>query len=448
MHLGLDVGILRSLDVRAAAGGTVTAAGWLTGYEGYGNVVTVDIGSGYTLLYAHLSVAQVVPGQWLAAGDPIGQAGCTGSCTGTHLHFELRKNGVADRPGSVPRLDPDLPPIGVMACPVVGATLRPAHDTDAPFAERARRPARLSSPSHQRLRHARTAPRASRWSGPPAAPSPPVSASGAVATGTPESTSACCARCGCARCSRGRSRGRDTSPATRVTETSSFSIFPARTRRSTRISRAFASIRVSAFAEDSVLASPAAREAAPAPTSISRSNGAACRWTSPLPPLRRLSWPPMRSRYFVDGASVVAVALFLGWVLSLATTRVKNWFVMTDELYYERLAVSVAQTGSLLPRLHGELVSNVNQLYPVLISPLFRRRQRSGELRRRPPAERVPDHVRGDPRLPALAADRARAAGLALGRRAERRRPVGRTRVVPAHRGRRRIPPSAGRCWR
>ena len=79
----------------------------------------------------------------------------------------------------------------------------------------------------------------------------------------------------------------------------------------------------------------------------------------------------MRSRYLVDGASVVAVALFLGWVLSLATTRVKNWFVMTDELYYERLAVSVAQTGSLLPRLHGELVPNVNQLYPVLISPMF-----------------------------------------------------------------------------
>jgi hypothetical protein len=79
----------------------------------------------------------------------------------------------------------------------------------------------------------------------------------------------------------------------------------------------------------------------------------------------------MRSRYLVDGASVVAVALFLGWVLSLATTRVKNWFVMTDELYYERLAVSVAQTGSLLPRLHGELVPNVNQLYPILISPLY-----------------------------------------------------------------------------
>jgi murein DD-endopeptidase MepM/ murein hydrolase activator NlpD len=94
MHLGLDVGILRSLDVRAAASGTVTATGWLTGYEGYGNVVEVDIGSGKTLLYAHLSVAQVVPGQWLDVGDSVGQAGCTGSCTGTHLHLELRENGV------------------------------------------------------------------------------------------------------------------------------------------------------------------------------------------------------------------------------------------------------------------------------------------------------------------------------------------------------------------
>ena len=94
MHLGIDVGILTSLDVRAATSGTVTAVGWLTGYEGYGNVVMVDAGRGYSVLYAHLSFAHVVPGQWLAAGEPIGEAGCTGSCTGTHLHFELRLNGV------------------------------------------------------------------------------------------------------------------------------------------------------------------------------------------------------------------------------------------------------------------------------------------------------------------------------------------------------------------
>src|SRR5687768_1583339 len=79
----------------------------------------------------------------------------------------------------------------------------------------------------------------------------------------------------------------------------------------------------------------------------------------------------LRSSEAGAGAAIVAIALVLGWVLSLATTRVANWFVMTDELYYERLAISVAQTGSLLPRLHGELVANVNQLYPALLSVFY-----------------------------------------------------------------------------
>ena len=79
----------------------------------------------------------------------------------------------------------------------------------------------------------------------------------------------------------------------------------------------------------------------------------------------------MRLRPLAGLGAVAGLALTLGWILSLATTRVKNWFVMSDELYYERLAISVAQTGSLLPRVHGELVSNVNQLYPVLLSTMY-----------------------------------------------------------------------------
>ena len=94
MHLGIDVGMLRSLDVRAAAAGTVTATGYLLGYEGYGNVVLVDVGEGHEVLYAHLAAADVQLGQWLDRGDRLGTAGCTGSCTGTHLHFELRQAGV------------------------------------------------------------------------------------------------------------------------------------------------------------------------------------------------------------------------------------------------------------------------------------------------------------------------------------------------------------------
>ena len=91
MHLGIDVGILQSLAVTAAASGTVTDVGWLRGYEGYGLTALVDVGDGYTVLYAHLSGASVRPGEWVDAGEQIGTAGCTGSCTGTHLHFELRK---------------------------------------------------------------------------------------------------------------------------------------------------------------------------------------------------------------------------------------------------------------------------------------------------------------------------------------------------------------------
>ncbi|MGH3102576.1 MAG: murein hydrolase activator EnvC family protein [Gaiellaceae bacterium] len=93
MHLGVDIGILRSLDVVAAASGLVTAAGWLPGYEGYGSVVLVDVGDGYSTMYAHLDRIAVPVGRWVVAGEPLGLAGCTGSCTGTHLHFELRLRG-------------------------------------------------------------------------------------------------------------------------------------------------------------------------------------------------------------------------------------------------------------------------------------------------------------------------------------------------------------------
>ena len=99
-HLGLDIGILRSLDVRAAAAGTVTEVGYLAGFEGYGNVVLVDVGDGYSTLYAHLASPSATVGEWLDAGDPVGVAGCTGSCTGTHLHFELRQNGVSIDPAA------------------------------------------------------------------------------------------------------------------------------------------------------------------------------------------------------------------------------------------------------------------------------------------------------------------------------------------------------------
>lgn len=92
-HPGIDIGMLRSLTVRAAADGTVTLVGSVSGYEGYGNIVAVNIGGGMTTIYAHLSRTRVHVGDYVQAGDWIAVAGCTGSCSGTHLHFELRSAG-------------------------------------------------------------------------------------------------------------------------------------------------------------------------------------------------------------------------------------------------------------------------------------------------------------------------------------------------------------------
>src|SRR5947199_6279253 len=67
------------------------------------------------------------------------------------------------------------------------------------------------------------------------------------------------------------------------------------------------------------------------------------------------------------------LALWLGAAIALQalTTRVADWFVMTDELLYERLAISVARGHTPLPRVHAMVIPNVDQLYPVLIAPVF-----------------------------------------------------------------------------
>ena len=96
-HPGIDIGVLRSLAVRAAVSGRVVLVGEVPGYEGYGNVVVVR-SRGYQEIYAHLATWRVRIGQSVVPGQRIATAGCTGFCTGTHLHFEVRKNGEAVSP--------------------------------------------------------------------------------------------------------------------------------------------------------------------------------------------------------------------------------------------------------------------------------------------------------------------------------------------------------------
>jgi murein DD-endopeptidase MepM/ murein hydrolase activator NlpD len=97
-HPGIDIGSLLSLDVRAAGPGVVETTGEVTGFEGYGNIVLVDMGFGIEALYAHLASVRVAAGDVVIPGELLGQAGCTGWCTGTHLHFELRSHGTAFDP--------------------------------------------------------------------------------------------------------------------------------------------------------------------------------------------------------------------------------------------------------------------------------------------------------------------------------------------------------------
>lgn len=90
LHAGIDIAVLGTDRVRAALGGVVTKVGYQAHYAGYGNIVAIRHGGGLSTLYAHLASFQVRPGQAVDRGEQIGRAGCTGSCTGEHLHFEVR----------------------------------------------------------------------------------------------------------------------------------------------------------------------------------------------------------------------------------------------------------------------------------------------------------------------------------------------------------------------
>ena len=97
-HAGIDIGMLRTLRLRAVTAGVVKKTGYAPGYDGYGQVVVVDLPGPYTALYAHLSRVSVKPGQRLRKGQRLGLAGCTGHCSGTHLHFEIEHRGVPVNP--------------------------------------------------------------------------------------------------------------------------------------------------------------------------------------------------------------------------------------------------------------------------------------------------------------------------------------------------------------
>lgn len=95
LHAGIDIAGGHGSSIMAARPGSVAHAGWM---GGYGNTIILDHGGGVTTVYAHLTSIEVGVGQSVGAGQRIGGMGCTGSCTGTHLHFEIRVSGNPQNP--------------------------------------------------------------------------------------------------------------------------------------------------------------------------------------------------------------------------------------------------------------------------------------------------------------------------------------------------------------
>ncbi|MFN8510791.1 MAG: peptidoglycan DD-metalloendopeptidase family protein [Deinococcaceae bacterium] len=87
-HTGIDMAAPSGTPVYAASSGHVSASGW--GSYGIGVFVKQNNAE---MIYGHLSRAVVRPGQRVNRGDLIGFVGCTGICTGPHLHFEVRIGG-------------------------------------------------------------------------------------------------------------------------------------------------------------------------------------------------------------------------------------------------------------------------------------------------------------------------------------------------------------------
>ncbi len=90
MHTGIDFGAPTGTPIHAGADGVVVLAG---PYGGYGNATVIDHGGGLATLYGHQSEMLVKVGDHVTRGQVIGLVGCTGSCTGPHVHFEVRLNG-------------------------------------------------------------------------------------------------------------------------------------------------------------------------------------------------------------------------------------------------------------------------------------------------------------------------------------------------------------------
>ncbi len=94
-HEGLDIANDTGTTIVATAAGTVTYAAYA---GGYGNLIEIDHGNGFITKYGHNSALLVQAGMTVKKGQSIALMGSTGKSTGSHVHYEVRLNGVATDP--------------------------------------------------------------------------------------------------------------------------------------------------------------------------------------------------------------------------------------------------------------------------------------------------------------------------------------------------------------
>lgn len=97
-HAGIDIAAAAGTPVRAAASGTVSAVQSAGQSGGYGNYTCVAHAGGTSTCYAHQASIATSLGATVQQGQVIGTVGCTGRCSGNHLHFELRRGGAPTNP--------------------------------------------------------------------------------------------------------------------------------------------------------------------------------------------------------------------------------------------------------------------------------------------------------------------------------------------------------------
>jgi len=95
-HTGLDIAGPVGTTIAAAAGGTVVFSGWDN--YGLGYAVKISHGNGVETVYGHCSKLYVTTGETVESGQAIAAMGSTGNSTGSHLHLEIRVNGVRENP--------------------------------------------------------------------------------------------------------------------------------------------------------------------------------------------------------------------------------------------------------------------------------------------------------------------------------------------------------------